>query len=172
MSLDFFMVVVTIITIPLFLALFVALKQDNESFALIALAFGLISCTLILTVRPIAEMFYLSNQYAAATTDAAKSQYLTAGETLTSLFNGTAWILYMLLFGISQLISCLLMLRSTAFSQATAILGIILSAGMASIIPGIGVYINLLTTTVGTIWFILLARDFFRMGWSKFTVVV
>ena len=167
MSLDFFMVVATIITIPLFLALYVALKQVNESFALIALVFGLISCTLILTVRPIAEMFYLSSQYAAATTDTARGQYLTAGETLTTLFNGTAWILYMLLFGISQLIFCLLMLRTTVFGRTTAVLGIILSIGMASVIPGIGVYINLLTTIIGTIWFILMARDFIRMGWGK-----
>ena len=145
MALDFFMLVVTLITLPLFLALYVALKQVNESYTLIALVIGLISCVLILTVRPIAEMTYLSNQYAAATTDTARSQYLAAGEALTALFNGTAWMLYMLFFGISQLIYCLLMLKTTTFGKTTAYLGIVLTVGMASIIPGIGVYINLLT---------------------------
>jgi hypothetical protein len=46
MSLDFFMVIITIILVPFFLAIYVATKQANESYALIALVFGLISCVL------------------------------------------------------------------------------------------------------------------------------
>ena len=68
MSLDFFMVVITLINIPFFLALYVALKRVNESFALLALIFGLFACVVIIPARPIAEMFTLSGQYAAATT--------------------------------------------------------------------------------------------------------
>ena len=79
MSLDIFMVIITIITIPFFLALYVALKKVNKSYALIALVFGLISCIVIIPARPIAEMFYLNNQYFAATTDVAKNEYLAAG---------------------------------------------------------------------------------------------
>ncbi len=50
MSLDFFMVAITVLTIPFFLALYVALRKINESFALLALVFGMFSCLLVLTV--------------------------------------------------------------------------------------------------------------------------
>jgi hypothetical protein len=163
MSLDLFMIVATLITIPLFLALYVALKHINESYALLALILGLFACLLILTVRPISEMFELSSKYFNAETAADKIRYLTAGETLTTLFNGTAWILYMIMFGISQLISCILMLRTTFFTRKTAIIGITLTIGMASVIPKIGVYINLLTTTLGTVWFVLVTIDLMNL---------
>lgn len=163
MSLDLFMIVVTIITIPFFLALYVALKHINESYSLLALILGLFACLLILTVRPISEMFELSSKYYSATTITDKNRYLTAGETLNTLFNGTAWILYMILFGISQLISSILMLRSAFFTRKTAIFGIILTVGMTSVIPKIGVFINLLTTTLGIAWFVLIAIDFNKL---------
>ncbi len=170
MSLDFFMVVITVITIPFFLALYVALKKVNESYALIAVVFGLISCIVIIPARPIAEMFYLSSQYAAATTDAARSQYLSAGEALSALFNGTAWIIYFITFGVDALISSLLMLRTKAFSKTTAYIGIFMNIGVFSIfafIPGLVVIttiLNLVTTIIGTIWNVLVARTFFQLA--------
>ena len=170
MSLDFFMIVITVISIPFFLALYVALKKVNESYALIAVVFGLISCIVILTARPIAEMFYLSDQYAAATTDAARSQYLAAGEALSALFNGTAWLLYFITFGFDALISSLLMLQTKAFSRTTAYLGIFMNIGLVSIfavIPSfapIATIINLGTTLAGTVWNILVARTFFQLA--------
>jgi hypothetical protein len=170
MSLDFFMVVITVITIPFFLALYVALKQVNESYALIAVVFGMISCLLVFTARPIAEMFYLSGQYAAATTDAARSQLLAAGEALSALFNGTAWILYFITFGVDALISSLLMLRTKIFSRTTAYLGIFMNIGLLpifAVIPGfapVATIINLVTTIAGTLWNVLVARSFFQLG--------
>lgn len=174
MSLDFFMVVITFITIPFFLALYVSLKKVNESYALIALAFGLISCVLGFTMRPIAELFYLSGQYALATTDAARSQYLAAGEALSAIFNGTEWILYFLTFGVTLLTSSLLMLRTKIFSRTTAYMGIFLNIGLLSIfafiIPNfttISAIINLVTTMIGTVWNVLVARTFFHLAYSK-----
>lgn len=170
MSLDIFMVIITIITIPFFLALYVALKKVNKSYALIALVFGLISCIVIIPARPIAEMFYLSNQYFAATTDVAKNQYLAAGEALSSLFNGTAWIIYFLTFGVDLIISSFLMLRTKMFSKTTAYMGIFLNIGLLSIFAGIPSFtqiatlLNLVTTIVGAIWNILVARTLFQLA--------
>ena len=160
----------TIITIPFFLALYVALKKVNKSYALIALVFGLISCIVIIPARPIAEMFYLSNQYFAATTDVAKNQYLAAGEALSSLFNGTAWIIYFLTFGVDLIISSFLMLRTKMFSKTTAYMGIFLNIGLLSIFAGIPSFtqiatlLNLVTTIVGAIWNILVARTLFQLA--------
>ena len=61
----------------------------NESYALLALVLGLIAAVLIVPARPISELFSLSELYAAATTDAARSQYLAAGEAILALFDGT-----------------------------------------------------------------------------------
>ena len=126
------MVIATFILIPFFLAVYFSTKQANESYALIALVFGLISCILAFFMRPITEMFYLSSQYAAATTEAARNQYLAAGEALSALFNGTSWILYMITFEVELLISSLLMLKIKAFGKVTAWLGIIVSLGVIS----------------------------------------
>lgn len=171
MSLDFLMVIITFITIPFFLALYVATKQANESYALIALVFGLISCILAFVMRPIAEMFYLSSQYAAATTDVARNQYLAAGEALSALFNGTLWILYFFTYTVEYLTSSLLMLRTKAFSKTTAYLGIFLNIGLLSvlavIIPNFASFftiINLVTTFTWTIWLVLVARTFFQLA--------
>ncbi len=169
MSLDFFMVVNTVLMIPFFLALYVALRKVNESLALLALVFGLFSCLIILPARPIAEMFDLSARYAAATTEATRSQYLAAGEALSALFNGTAWMLYFITFSVDMLISSVLMLRTRAFSRATAYLGISLNVGVLSIfavIPSfapIATIINLVTTVIWTIWNVLVARTLFQL---------
>lgn len=172
MSLDFFMVVITVITIPFFLGLYVSLKQVNESYALIALVFGLISCVLVFNIRPIAEMFILSDKYAAATTEVARNQYLAAGEALSTLFAGTGWMLYFITFGIGSLIFSILMLRLDVFSRTTAYIGIFMTIGMASVIPGFstsiyGAVLNLATTLVGTIWNILVGVALIKLGWAK-----
>ncbi len=169
MSLDFFMVVNTVLMIPFFLALYVALRKVNESLALLALVFGLFSCLIILPARPIAEMFDLSARYAAATTEATRSQYLAAGEARSALFNGTAWMLYFITFSVDMLIFSVLMLRTRAFSRATAYLGISLNVGVLSIfavIPSfapIATIINLVTTVIWTIWNVLVARTLFQL---------
>lgn len=170
MSLDFMMVIATFFLIPFFLAVYISTKHVNESYALIALVFGLISCVLAFFMRPIAEMFYLSGQYAAATTDALRSQYLAAGEALSAIFNGTAWILYFISFGIELLISSLLMLKIEAFKKITAWLGIFQTIGIFSIfaviIPEtaqITTMLNLVTTLIWTVWNVLVARTLFQL---------
>lgn len=65
MSLDLMMVLMEPILILHLLALYVALKQVNESYALIALTLGLIGNVLILPARPLTEMVYLSDQLCA-----------------------------------------------------------------------------------------------------------
>jgi hypothetical protein len=166
MSLDLFDVIIMIITIPLVLAMYVTMKQANESFALIAAVFGLISCVMILTARPIGEMFSLSNQYAAATTDAARLQYLAAGEALSAVFSGTTWMLYIFAFGVWELITSLQMLRSHFFGKKTGYLGLILLLGLGFFIPVIGTALLLVTSLVSTAWFILLSHRFFQLDHS------
>lgn len=150
------------------LALYVALKQVNESYALIALVFELIGIVLYFTARPVAEMAIVSAKYALASGEMAKAQYLAAGEALNALFNGTSWILSQILTSVSGIISSLLMLRTKFFGKGTAYLGIV--SGIFSIgivIPGLGAIAGLIGTTSGIVWFILLAKAFYKLGWSS-----
>ncbi len=150
------------------LALYVALKQTNESYALIALVFGLMGAVLWLTARPLVEMAYLSDQYAIATSDAAKNQYLAAGQALNSLFNGTAWMLSQFLFAISRTIEALLMLRSKIFTRITGYVGLVLGiAGLLFWVPAIGAIVSLIATFGGVAWYLLMARDLYKVGWPK-----
>ena len=45
---------------PIFLALYVSLKDDDPSWALLALVMGLLGLVLLVPARPIVEMFALS----------------------------------------------------------------------------------------------------------------
>ena len=166
-SLDVMMLVTAPIDILLFIALYAALKRVNESYTLIALVLGLMAIALLIPTKPLAELVFLSEQYAAATTEVARSQYLAAGEALLTLASGTAWIVFSLFSNISFLLSSLLMLRSTDFGKATAYIGIVNSIfALGIIIPVfvIAAICGLGATIVGTMWFVLLARGFFRLG--------
>ena len=166
-SLDLFLLVGNLFSIFTFLALYVSLKQVNESYALIALALGLVGLVLLIPARPIIELYKLSGLYVAATTDAAKSQYLTAGDALLSLFDGIGWFLNALLGGLSLLISSLLMLRSQLFSKPTAYVGIVTNIAVCSFfIPGIGIFLLFLSLPGYMIWYFQLARRFFQIGRS------
>jgi hypothetical protein len=169
-SLDLSVPIITSILILQLLALYASLKGVNESYALIALVLGLAECILFLAVRPLAEMVYLSDQYAAATNEIAKSQYLAAGEAIHALFNGTGWMLSQCLIPTSFLISSLLMLRSNIFSKATAYLGLVNSIFAFGILIPVFVITAVcgLGSTIGSvIWVILIARTFFHLGWSR-----
>ena len=164
-SLDFHLLLGNLFGILLFLALYVSLKQVNESYALIALVLGLFADVLIIPARPISELFSLSGLYATATTEVAKSQYLAAGEALLSMFNGTGWFVNTFLGGLSLLISSLLMLRGNVFSKATAYVGIITNAAVCLFfVPGIGMLFLFLSLPGYIIWYVQLTRRFLKMA--------
>lgn len=162
-SLDIFMIAGELVMIPVEIALYVALKQVNKSYALIALVLVILSIATCFQGRPIAEVAYLSDQYAAATTDLARSQYLSAGQALLPYFNGTGWILYTVLSGVSGLIFSLLMFRSHIFSKLTAYTGIVLCiSGLGIFIPVIGIPLALLATIGGVLWYAMIGRELLR----------
>jgi hypothetical protein len=167
-SLDLLLLVISLINILPILALYVALKPVNESYALIALVLGLLGIILVVPARPLAEMVYLSDQWTAATTEAARIQMLAAGETLLSLFNGTAWMVFTILMAISGLITSLLMLRSKLFGHAVAYVGLISAIpGLGFFIPTFGPILLFVATFGGIVWYFMIARVFYRLGWRK-----
>ena len=120
MSLDFGYLLSNVFAIPFFLVLYVTLKEVDEGWALIALTLGLVGLVCLVPARPIPEMFSLSDQYAAAATEAERATYLVAGETMLTHFHGMAYHAHYILGSASLLISSILMLRGDTYSKATA----------------------------------------------------
>lgn len=172
MALDFLLLISNLCGILLFLALYVALKRVNESYALIALVLGLVASVLIVPARPIAELFIVSEKYASAATNAARSQYLAAGEALLALFDGTSLQVNTFLGGLALLISSILMLRSKIFSKYTAYVGIFTNVAVCGFfLPGVGTYLLFLSLLGYLIWNIQLARTFFKLTRNPMTTL-
>ena len=107
----------------------------------------------------------LSDLYTTTTDNLEKARYLAAGEALLVLFHGTAFKNYILLGGLSLLISCWLMLRDSRFGRAAAYVGIFSNTvSLGFLLPTIGALFALLSMPILAVWFILLARTFLRLG--------
>ena len=149
------------------LALYVVLRRVNESLMAIATVLALVEAVAFIVARPALEMLYLSNQYAAATTDAQRTMILAAGEAMLATFHGTAFHVGINLFSIYYLIVSIVMLQSNIFGRVTAYTGVvaaILNWGLY--VPG-GIGLFLFTLSVIpflAIWLILVARKLFQLG--------
>jgi hypothetical protein len=166
MGLDFMYLFSSIFAIPLFLVLYATLKEVDEGWALIALALRLLGLICLVPARPIPEMFALSDQYAAATTDAQRAIYLAASEAMLAHFHGMAYHAHFILGSVSLLISSFLMLRSYMFSKATAYVGVVTNiVAFGLYVPEVGIYISLLSVLGFLIWYILIARRLLQLGW-------
>lgn len=165
LAFELLMVVYVILSIPLALALFVALRKTDQSFALIYLALALVGTICFIVARPAFEMLAISQQYVAATTEAQKFMFLAAGETLVAVFHGTAFQVSYILGSVHGLILSMIMLRSNVFSKATAyarIASSVLDFGI--FVPTIGFYLSIFSVLCLLIWNILVALRLLKLG--------
>ena len=111
------------------------------------------------------NMFSLSEQYAAATTDAQRSMLLAAGESMLAIGNGTGFNMAGLLLQSALVIISVVMLRSNIFSKVAAYVGILANVlGLAYFLPAVGVLLSLISVVGLAIWYILIARKLFQLG--------
>ncbi|MBN1965390.1 MAG: DUF4386 family protein [Anaerolineae bacterium] len=115
----------------LFLVLYVALKRSAEGFMIIAASFGVVGAAVYFASNQALAMLSLSDQYAAATTDAGRAIFLAAGEALLAINNpgavaqGVGIHLSLLSITLAGLLISLVMQRSGSFNRLTAYLGIV-----------------------------------------------
>ena len=166
LAFELLLIVSVAVGIATTLALYIALRRVDESFMVIALALGLVEAVTFMLARPTFEMLYLSEGYAAATTDAQRAMFLAAGEAMLSTFTGTAFHLSINLFNIYFLIVSGVMLRSNIFGRVTAYMGILAAIfNWALYIPTIGLFLSILSVfPFLTIWNVLVARRLFQLG--------
>lgn len=87
-NLDFAMEVGLVLSLPLYLALYIALRQDGHSLMLIGTVVALTGTLLHLLSNTALEMLMLSDAHATAATDAERAIYLGAGEGALSAYYG------------------------------------------------------------------------------------
>ena len=117
----------------MFLALYAVLKRTNKSYMAIATTLALLGIAVYFASNTAFSMLSLSDQYAAAATEAQRTILLAAGEAMlvinrfTDLGSnpGTGGYISLLLIPTAGMITSFVMLRSDVFNRATAYMGIL-----------------------------------------------
>ena len=161
--------------VPMFLAVYIALRRASASFMAIATTLYFVGIAVYLATETAFSLLSLSDQYAAATTDAQRSLFLAAGQAMLAdqVGAGTGTYMAFVLVGVAGLIIATVMLRSKIFGKVTASVGILANAiilayyiGLAfvSIRLTIGVLLFWTSGLLSLIWYILIARRLFMLA--------
>lgn len=134
--------------VPMFLALYMALKRASPSFMAIATGLAFVGIATYFSSNTALEMLSLSNHYAAATNEAQKSLIEASGQGMLANYQGTAFDVSYVLLSLAPLIVSVVMLRSKVFGKVTAYVGIQANAvGLGGFFPTIGIFLCWSSTT-------------------------
>jgi hypothetical protein len=119
-------IVIVLLSGPLFLALYAALKRANQTWALIAVSFTFVGMAVYLATNTAFSMLSLSRQYAAAITGEEKNMLLSAGQAILVGVDSTGGrYAGLALVWATSVIASVVMLRSKNFNKVTAYAGIV-----------------------------------------------
>lgn len=169
----------TIVIMPLyyllFLGLFAALRRSNYANALLSTVLAFVGVTLVLATPTALSMIPLSDEFAASTSDAERSQLLAAGEALLAadIWHSTGAIVGGVLVQSGAVLISVVMLRGGVFSKLTAWLGILMHGlDLAHIVGGLilpvaGVVLMALAGPLYPIWLILVGLRLLQLARSN-----
>jgi len=121
---------------PMFLGLYAVLRRTNNTWMIIATSFAFVGIAVYLATNAVFSMLTLSDQYAAATTEAQRSLLLAAGQATLAMVEGTGGrYMGLPLVWVSSLIVSVVMLQCKIFNKATAVVGIVGFALLTASIP-------------------------------------
>jgi hypothetical protein len=159
----------------MFLALYKALRKDNESTMAIAAFLAFLGVAVFIAMRwqMTSAIISLSDQYAAASSEAQRSQIIAAGIAVSATGRPTPQTPGFLLTAAAVFMMSLVTLRGRVFGKATACAGIAASvvtlaynvcqiAAPPLTIPLLG-----LTTVFWVAWWIMTAIGLLRLGNPK-----
>ena len=167
-------VVMVLVVLPLYFSL----RETHPAAMSIATVLKLIGIVLFLVTNVTLTMYSLSSQYAASTTEGQRSHIIDSAQAVLALNqDGTASAFTLILGAITGLIISVVMLRGKVFGKVTAIIGILANTCQLLEPPtafaplgfyegmSVGVFLILLSFVFYVIWYILIARTFFRLGY-------
>ncbi|WP_414470172.1 DUF4386 family protein [Methanobacterium sp. ACI-7] len=165
-----------ILFVPIFLALYFAIRRSGESYMLIAVILAIIGISVFLSTNNPFSLLSLSDQYAAATTEVQKSVLLAAGQAIIANTGQRAvggFNMGFFFVSIAGLIVSAVMLRETIFSKTIAYIGIF--AFVISLadyfrlifLPSSVILTLIIAVTSGVlliVWFILVGRRLLKLN--------
>ncbi len=169
----------TVLAVPLYYVLFAgllaALWQAGRALAAFSTVLAFAGVTLVISAPTALSMAALSDKHATASSDAARAQFLAAGEALLAadIWHGTGPILGGILVQAAAVLISAVMLRSSVFGKFTAWLGILMhGADLAHILfglifPAAGFVLMALAGPFYPVWFFLVGRALVRAGHEK-----
>ena len=165
MSLDLPFLVITLLMIPVMLAIFIALREVRPAHVMIAGVLYVIAVATYFGTNTSIEMLSLSDRFAVATSEAQRISLLGAGESAIGAYNGTAFHVNYILAQIAGIIFGFAMLRSQVFSRAIALLMIGGNAfGFLLYAPEIGIAMSALSGVILWVWMILVSRRLLQLA--------
>lgn len=165
-----------ILFVPVFLAIYAAIRRVNESYMALALVLAVAGVAVFLATNNPFSMLSLSNQYAAAATEVQKELYLAAGQAILVNTNQRAvegFNIGFFLLSTAGLIISIVMLRSKIFGKTIAYIGILTFAG--SLIdyvrvifwPSLTLFLLIIAVYSGfmlLVWLVMIARRLLKLG--------
>jgi hypothetical protein len=168
---DFASLAVVALYLGTFPALYVALRQVNPTYTALATLFTLVGVTVVFATHSGLSMFYLSEQYEAAATEAQRAQILAIGQAVlaSDMWNSSGGYMSGILLQGAGVIVSLVMLRSKDFSKVTSFAGLLGNAFdlaqhlLHPFAPSISGVLLGVAGPFYLVWFVMLGRDFFRL---------
>jgi hypothetical protein len=165
------MIFTDLLYVPVFLALYQALKGINKYLMLLAIACEAVFVALDLAVTWTAysSLIILSGNYATATGDAQRAIIVAAAGYPSTINDSPLLGIYAILFPALGLFLASLVMRKGNFNKALAYLGMV--AGISGILAGVGpIFISALETaqminaSLAMIWFLVVGWKLYRLS--------
>jgi hypothetical protein len=163
------------VSVPLFVALYGAHRQECRAYATLALIVWLVGATVYISNNAAIPMSVLSSKYAAATTDSQRTLLAAAGEAMIvrgADFTPGSFVGFFLT-EVAAIGFSLVMLRSRVFGRVIAYLGIVgfvllsIFTVCSTFFPAlfdIGIVVAMVGGLSGLAWYILVAVRLLRLG--------
>lgn len=168
-------IMMTLLGVPLFLALYFALHRRNKGFTSLALILSVLGVSVFLATNRALPMLELSRHYVAADSEAARAVLLAAGQALLAVGESHTPGTYLafLLSGLASLFISLVMLKGDVFPRIAAYMGVASSSllllfdTIVSFMPSLFSPFMLLAALGGIlsmVWYVLVARRLFQLS--------
>ncbi len=132
LTLDLLGMISYLLFVPIILAFYIALHRTSQALMAVATVLFFVGIADFYATNTAFPVLALSQQYAAATTNAERAMLLAAGQAMFTLFNENAFLVSYVIVSASWLMIASVMWRSHMFSRMTASAGML--AGAAGII--------------------------------------
>ena len=168
-------IVMTLLGIPMFFALYVTHRNIDPPYSALAMIISFIGVAVFYATNRAFPMLDLSNQYAAATTDAQRAMLLAAGQSMLSVGEShtPGTFIAFFLSEVAGILISFVMLRSKVFSPLNAYFGILgfslllIFEVCSSFVPALADVVLIFAMCGGLMsmaWYILISRRLFQLS--------